>query len=154
MQKLPVGPDCFVCGRKNPIGLKLDFYLDGPGRCVSNFVIPENYQSYPEITHGGIVAAILDETSGKSINEDPNQLMVTMELTIRYHLPVPINRPLRAVGSLIRRRGKAAQAKGEIFDNDGRLLAESTGMFVDFPKDQQEILLQEAQDWRVYPDEP
>ena len=153
MQKLPASQDCFVCGRKNPFSLKLDFYRDENGNCVSNLVIPKGYQSYPGVTHGGIIAAILDETSGRAINEDPDLFMLTMELTIRYRSPVPIGQPLKVVGSLVRRRGKTALAKGEIFDQEGRLLAESTGMFVDLPQNQQNAKNEGVEGWRVYPDE-
>jgi uncharacterized protein (TIGR00369 family) len=154
VQKLPASKDCFVCGRNNPFSLKLDFYRDEIGNCVSTVVIPESYQSYPGLTHGGIVAAILDETSGRAINEDPDLFMLTMELTVRYRLPVPIGRPLKVMGSLIRRRGKVAQAKGQIFDEQGHLLAESTGMFVDLPQDHQNMMYEGREGWKVYPDEP
>ncbi|MGB4596279.1 MAG: PaaI family thioesterase [Anaerolineaceae bacterium] len=152
MQKLPSAEGCFVCGRKNPFSLKLDFYRDEEGNCVSNVVIPEQYQSYPGVTNGGIIAAILDETSGRAINEDPDLFMVTMELTTRYRKPVPIGQPIKVVGKLIQRRGKVAQAKAEIFDQEGHLLAESIGLFVDLPQDQQNAMHEGMEGWRVYPD--
>lgn len=153
MQKLPASEGCFVCGRKNPFSLKMSFFRDENSNCVSEVVIPEQYQSYPGVTHGGIIAAILDETSGRAINEDPALFMLTMELTIRYRLPVPIGQPLKVVGTLIQRRGKVAQAKAEIFDQEGRLLAESNGMFVDLPQEHQVAMHEGMEGWRIYPDE-
>ncbi|NLW72843.1 MAG: PaaI family thioesterase [Chloroflexi bacterium] len=153
MEKLPSGSECFVCGRDNPFGLKMFFYREAKGSCFSNVTIPEQYQSYPGVTHGGVVAAILDEASGRAINADPDLFMVTMELTVRYRRPVPIEQPLKVVGTLLKRRGKVATAKGELFDPDGNLLAESSGMFVDLPQEQQAQMLEGMEGWRVYPDE-
>lgn len=153
MEKLPSGSGCFVCGRDNPFSLKMFFYREAEGSCFSTVTIPGQYQSYPGVTHGGVVAAILDEASGRAINQDPDLFMVTMELTVRYRRPVPLEQPLKVVGTLIKRRGKVATAKGELFDMDGNLLAESNGMFVDLPQEQQDQMLEGMEGWRVYPDE-
>jgi hypothetical protein len=54
---------CFICGRQNPIGLKLEFYEDQQTHRVrATVTIPDTYQGYPGVVHGGIVSTI--RTSG------------------------------------------------------------------------------------------
>ncbi len=53
-------PQCFGCGRKNPIGLKLKFQWDGK-TATAEFAAGENHQGWPGIVHGGIIFSILDE---------------------------------------------------------------------------------------------
>jgi acyl-coenzyme A thioesterase PaaI-like protein len=57
------GVKCFVCAPKdlNPQSLNLEFIQTEKG-AQTRFSLPEIYQSYPGFLHGGILAAILDET--------------------------------------------------------------------------------------------
>ena len=38
---------CFVCGIENFIGLKLSFYTDDKGRCITRFGPRLEHQGYP-----------------------------------------------------------------------------------------------------------
>ena len=51
--KQPNSDDCFVCGRKNPVGLYMTFYHDGERKVFSEVTIPEHFQGYPGVVHGG-----------------------------------------------------------------------------------------------------
>ena len=55
---------CFVCGKKNPIGLKLDFSFDGK-TITTEFVPQKEHQGYFNIVHGGIISTLLDEAMVK-----------------------------------------------------------------------------------------
>ena len=57
--KQPASRHCFICGRENPVGLKMDFYFVAPGQVLSELIIPAAYQGYPGMVHGGIIAAVL-----------------------------------------------------------------------------------------------
>ena len=61
MEKQPNSDMCFVCGRNNPAGLYMQFFDNGLDEVISNYTVPERYQSYPGIVHGGILASMLDE---------------------------------------------------------------------------------------------
>jgi hypothetical protein len=64
---------CFICGLQNPVGLHMAIYNDvGNQRIYSNITIPDQYQSYPGVVHGGIVATMLDEVSGRATIMDGN----------------------------------------------------------------------------------
>jgi uncharacterized protein (TIGR00369 family) len=153
MQKQPASKYCFICGRKNPVGLKIDFYTLAPGRVEATLSIPQTYEGYPGMVHGGILAAILDEVGGRSHMTDPNRFMVTAQLNVRFRKPVPTETPLLAVGRAGDRRGRVAEAYAEIQDQTGDVLAEAELVLVDIPEEQMAGLDPEALGWRVYPDE-
>ena len=52
---------CFVCGVNNPIGLHLDFWMDGE-QVWTDFTPGREHQGYPGVMHGGLVATLLDES--------------------------------------------------------------------------------------------
>ena len=63
--KQPNSRMCFVCGLQNPIGLHLHLYEIEPGLIETTYTAPAHFQGYPGVLHGGIVAALLDEVSGR-----------------------------------------------------------------------------------------
>jgi acyl-coenzyme A thioesterase PaaI-like protein len=98
----PNSSHCFVCGLANLIGLHLRFYSTEMGVVKADCIIPDQYQGYPGIVHGGVVSAMLDEAAGRSlmINDkfpDPMKprFMFTAHLDIRYRKNVPVGEPLR-----------------------------------------------------------
>jgi acyl-coenzyme A thioesterase PaaI-like protein len=85
-----------MCGRENNHGLKMVWYNNLEANQVEATVtITEQFNGYPGIAHSGIVAAILDETSGRAIMLDGNldNLFVTLRLNITYKKPMPTNIP-------------------------------------------------------------
>jgi len=154
MQKLPSSRSCYVCGRENPVSLRMTFFLQDNGDVTSEIVVPEAYAGYPGMVHGGNIAAMLDETAGRATTgNEPNRFAVTSQLTVKYRQPVSTNQLLRVTGRLIKKRGKVSQAYGEIRDQDGNLLAEAEGLFVEIAEDFTEGSNPEAMGWKVYQDE-
>ena len=91
----PSSRSCFVCGRENPVGLKVrwDQHPEA-GEIRGTVTVPEHFNGYPGVTHGGIVAALLDETGGRTILMDGGfeDLMVTAKLEVVYRRPTPTGR--------------------------------------------------------------
>jgi uncharacterized protein (TIGR00369 family) len=153
--KQPNSRFCFVCGVENPFGLHLKFYETGAGEVCADITIPQQYQSYPGIVHGGVVAAMLDEVTGRAYMGDVDQprFMYTARLEVRYRRNVPVEAPLHLVGRAQKTKGRTATASGTIFDQEGNLLAEADALLVDVP---QEVVSNSDLDtlgWKVYPDE-
>ncbi len=143
---------CFICGRENPVGLHLQFYEDVENqRLIAPITLPERYQSYPGIVHGGILATILDEVSGRSLNvgRDDEQFWVTAKLEMRYRQPTPTETPLTAVGWVVKRRETAAEVAGEIRLPDGTVTAEAHALIICPPLDTLQSWQDEQQHWRV-----
>jgi acyl-coenzyme A thioesterase PaaI-like protein len=145
---------CFICGLENPVGLKLMIYEVEPGMIETKYTAPEHFQSYPGILHGGIVATILDEISGRAQMGDPAhaRFMYTAKLEVKYRKNVPIGKPLRIVGKAGKTKGRTAESWAGIYDDSGALLAEGKSLLIDIPVDMVEQVDQDALGWKVYPD--
>lgn len=143
---------CFVCGRENPAGLHLHFYEDPKAaQILAPLNVPDHYQGYPGIVHGGILAAILDETTGRAINigQDEEVFWVTAKLELRYRKPTPTETPLTAVGWVVQRRRRAAEVAGEIRLGDGTVTAEAQALVVCPSEDTLRRWEEERQYWGV-----
>lgn len=153
MMKQPNSHYCFVCGVANPCGLHLTFYASGPGESTAHYTVPEQYQGYPGVVHGGVVAAMLDEAAGRShmgIDPQKPRFMYTAKLEIRYRKNVPVGQPLRVVGRAGSTKGKLATATSAIYDQAGVLLAEADALLVDVPADTLNGINLEEIGWKVY----
>ncbi len=151
--KQPNSRHCFACGLENQIGLKLKFYETAPGEVTVNHVVPDEYQGYPGVVHGGVVAAMLDEVAGRTqMGGDPPRFMFTARLDIRYRHNVPTGQPLRMVGRAGKVKRRTATASAELFGPDGSLLAEAEALLVNVPEDVIDEVDLEQLGWKVYPD--
>jgi acyl-coenzyme A thioesterase PaaI-like protein len=152
--KQPNSHMCFICGVDNPVGLKLKIYETEPGVIETNYTIPEHYQSYPGIVHGGIVATILDEISGRSLMGDPSKprFMYTAKLEVKYRKNVPVGVPLKIVGKAGKSKGRMAEGWAGIYDPEGALLAEAHSLLIDIPQEVVGDSDLEKFGWKVYPD--
>ena len=103
LKKQNSSKSCLVCGVKNDLGLKARFYQLENGELASVFNSKEFHQSYPGRVHGGISAAILDETIGRAISvSDETVWGVTGSLELRYKKPVPIDCDIITVARVTR----------------------------------------------------
>jgi acyl-coenzyme A thioesterase PaaI-like protein len=154
MEKLPNSKHCFVCGVENKYGLKLKFFQEKTGSVVVIHTVPDQYQGYPGVVHGGIIASMLDEVLGRVfMSDDHNRFMYTAKMTVRYRKPVPTGKPLKIVGTALKDRGRMAESKAELFGPDGELLAEAEGLLVALPDEVLDTTNLEELGWKVYPDE-
>jgi uncharacterized protein (TIGR00369 family) len=144
---------CFVCGRQNPVGLKLDFFEDREtGKVRADFTVPDDYQGYPGVVHGGIVSAILDEVAGRAVmaDEGDDRLMATLRLTVRFRRPTPTETQLTAVGWVRQLGDVGAKVAGEIRLPDGTVTADCEALVADPPEAFREGWESEKQYWKVY----
>ena len=130
------------------------FYDNGVDEVTCTYTIPSQYEGYPGIAHGGIVAAMLDEVVGRvSMIHDPNHFMMTVKLEIKYRQPVPIETPLSLVGRMVKARGRLAIATGQVRLPTGDLAAEAELTLADLPEQfQVKDADLEALGWKVYED--
>lgn len=128
---------CFGCGEKNPIGLKLAFYRDGEHDVRATFTPEVEHEGYSRLTHGGIISTILDEAMSWAVVAS-GRLAVTARMEVRFRQPVPIEAPVDVVADVVRDRGRAVEARAEILDQSGAVLASATGSFIRVSQEQQE----------------
>jgi acyl-coenzyme A thioesterase PaaI-like protein len=149
----PNSRHCFVCGLENQYGLKLRFYETGQGEVTAEYTVPDQFQGYPGLVHGGIVTAMLDEVTGRAhMSDGETRFMYTAKLEIRFRKNVPIETPLRVVGQIVKSKPRMASSTGKIYGPGGELLAEANALLVNLPDEAINEVDLEALGWRVYDD--
>ncbi|UCC99313.1 MAG: PaaI family thioesterase [Phycisphaerales bacterium] len=127
MTRQPTSRTCFVCGRENSHGLKMVWDNDLDSNQVEALItIAEHFNGYPGIAHGGIVAAILDETAGRAVmlNGNFDNLFVTLRLNLTYRRPTPTNTCLKAVGWLEHQGHRGMKVAAKLLLPDGTVTTE------------------------------
>ena len=149
--KQPNSHHCFVCGVNNPYGLHLAFFDNGVDQVWCDYTIPEHYQGYPGVAHGGVVAAILDEICGRTaMIADTEHFMMTAKMEVRYRRSVPIGRPVRVTGCVLRNVRRTVQARGELLLDSGLLAAEALLTLVNLPEQFRVNGTLDDLGWKVY----
>jgi uncharacterized protein (TIGR00369 family) len=121
---------CFGCGKDNPQGMRLKFFLDEESRkCVGRFRLPGRFQGPPGHAHGGVIATILDEAMGK-VNKLRHVIALTKTMDIEYLRPVPLRKVILVEGYEVRVRGRVHTNAAEIKSEAGEVLARSRGTFI------------------------
>ena len=147
----PNSRNCFVCGMANSFGMGLRFYQTGEDEVTAEYTVPEHYQGYPGIVHGGVVAAMLDEIAGRAhMGGDPPRFMYTAKMDIRYRKNVPVGQTLRLVGKAGKSKQHTAVSFSKIYGPDGDLLAEAEVLLVNLPAEAVSAVDLQALGWRVY----
>jgi uncharacterized protein (TIGR00369 family) len=110
--------------------MHLRFSVDGEEPVVrGSFRVPTRYQGSRKVTHGGIVALLLDEAMGK-FNRVEQIVAPTAELSVAYLRPVPVGRKIVVEARRVRQEGRNYWRECTIQDEEGKLLARGTGRFV------------------------
>lgn len=139
---------CHVCGVDNASGLHARFFRLESGDLAGVFMPSAEHQGYPGRLHGGLASAILDETMGRAVAD--GVWGVTVELSVRFRKPVPLDREVVAIARITRDTTRVFEAEGEILLDSGTLAVEATGRYVKMPID--EISGEGAGETQIIPD--
>jgi acyl-coenzyme A thioesterase PaaI-like protein len=154
--KQPNSRMCFICGLENPVGLHLHFYETEPGVVETTCTVPDHFQGYPGVLHGGIVASMLDETASRAHmgNDLQNpRFQFTAKLEIKYRQNVPIGKPLKIVGKAGKIKSRTAESWAGVYDaQTNELLAEANALFINVPPEQLDMSRLNELGWKVYPE--
>ena len=93
---------CFVCGPRNPNGLRIRYTVAAQGTVSAIWIPTEACEGLSGIIHGGIVAAVLDEAMAKAVVAAGIEAL-TGELRVRYRERVVPGETLRIQGWVVRR---------------------------------------------------
>lgn len=89
---------CFGCGPLNKDGLQLKFE-PGPDGSAAEYTMPERFQSWAGMAHGGIAALMLDEAVGWAAWHAGHP-GVTGRLQVSYRRPLKLGERVRIVGKV------------------------------------------------------
>ena len=119
--------DSLVSGSANPMGLAGTLWRDGD-IVVMQAAFGNAFEGAPGRSHGGAIAALLDETMGVVMGLH-DALGFTVQLDITYLAPAPLNQPVTARAWLESRDGRKVTSRATVHCNDV-LVAEATALFI------------------------
>jgi acyl-coenzyme A thioesterase PaaI-like protein len=123
----------WVSGTRNPHGLRLEYRLErDPERgavIVTDWTPSEDHVGFPGVTHGGLIAAVLDDVMGRNAVLR-RRWVVTARMEVRYRAAAPLGVPLRFEAWATRHRRMSMHAEARAVLPDGTVVAESSGTFL------------------------
>jgi len=142
---------CFLCGLKNPFGLKASFYELENNALVCTFTPCTEHQSYPGRLHGGVTTAVLDETIGRAIMITSKEEVwgVTVEFTTRFKKPIPLNEELHVVGRITSETSRTFEGTGELLLANGEVAATGFGKYIRMPLNKIADFDPLEQEWKI-----
>lgn len=130
LMKLIADNKCFVCGRENPAGLKIPFKVDRENKTIScEFTPGPEYQGFKGITHGGIIATLLDEAMVR-LAFDLGIYAVTASIEVRYIAPLNSGENVHVSASITKEARKLLEAEAEAHTPDGKPVAKAKAKLI------------------------
>ncbi|HSA97057.1 MAG TPA: PaaI family thioesterase [Acidobacteriota bacterium] len=118
---------CFVCGERNPAGLKLRLRTDPErGESAAEVTFAGHFQGWAGIVHGGLLATVLDEAMIYAAGAKGLKC-VTGEMTVRYVKPAATGVPLSLRGRFVEDKGRIVTAESALLDAEGQEVARAAG---------------------------
>jgi uncharacterized protein (TIGR00369 family) len=128
---LTVGRDsmCFCCGKDNERGLRLSIDYPEKGAAETRLTVPQYFQGWRKLTHGGFLSTILDEVMAHACIGIARNA-VTAEITVKFLKPVETGARIHAVGKVSETRGRIINTRGWVYNESGTEVAEANARFV------------------------
>ncbi len=113
---------CFACGSDNPRGIHLE-PRDENSEAVAVFIPDAALEGYHGVTHGGLIATVLDEIMVWSARFAADTAAVTGEMTVRYLKPVSTGVRYTARGRVTENKGRLIRTEGTLANEAGVIVA-------------------------------
>lgn len=119
--------DSIVSGAANPMGLNAAVWREGDV-AVMEVTLGRAFEGAPGRAHGGVIAALLDETMGV-VHVLQEALAYTAQLDIKYIAPAPIGESIIARAWLSHREGRKLYIDASLHAGEVQL-ASATALFI------------------------
>jgi len=119
---------CFVCGPRNPIGLKLKFHFNGK-TIKTEFIPKKEHQGYLNIVHGGIISTLLDEAMVK-LALAMNMPVVTAHMEVRLRKPLNVGEKAIVEAKILSNTKKMVEASAKAVNEDNVIIAQAKGKLI------------------------
>ena len=122
---------CFVCGKDNPRGFKIEVrYLEDQLAAETELSLPREFQGWADVIHGGILSTLLDEMMAHAVWHFAGPGL-TLSMEVRFHAPLKPGEPILVRGVLHTLNGSRRLAEGEILRlADGTRIASGKSRFL------------------------
>jgi acyl-coenzyme A thioesterase PaaI-like protein len=130
--ELPHSAGCLVCGKANPYGLHLSFFIeDSTGEVRCDFTPTQHHAGFENISHGGAIAAAVDEAMVWAATWRAKRFCLCGELTVRFRNPMSVGQALQIIAIVEFSRHKLIETSAKIFDaSNQKLLATASAKYV------------------------
>jgi len=126
--------NCYGCGTANQKGLHAEFPFDvESGEVRFTYAVPEEFEGAPGFVHGGVLAALLDETQG-TLCYHVGHFVMTEQLHMKYHKASPLGKNLTFRAWLTAVRKRRLYSRASIHLESGELLASSSASWYVLPE--------------------
>ncbi len=119
---------CFVCGQKNPNGLRLNFSFDGK-KIKTEFVPKKEHQGYMNIVHGGIISTLLDEAMVK-LAIAMKMPAVTAQMDIRLKKTLKVGEKVTVFAEITKETKRVLEAYAKVVKEDNLVVADARGKLI------------------------
>ena len=120
---------CFCCGKQNTRGLQLEFRYPEEGKAETELLIPEYFTGWKRITHGGLLAMLLDETMAHACISQA-VTGVTVDIQVRYLKPVEVGERIRVAARVARVKSRIIETEADIRDRRAEVVARASARFM------------------------
>jgi uncharacterized protein (TIGR00369 family) len=118
---------CFVCGRRNDGGLRLD-PSSHDGRALLEWTPDPRFQGYAGVLHGGLISTLLDEAMAHAVVSRVG-FSPTVEIAVQFLKPVRTGTPLRVTAEILEERRRVVVAEAELVQ-EGEVRARARAKFL------------------------
>jgi len=119
---------CLLCGQENPWSLNLSFNPGPDGGVSAEFQPHSGLQGYPNILHGGVIAALLDAAMTHCLFHH-NIQAVTGDLHVRFVQPVPCGSVVSMRALIVSVSTPLYHLKAELI-HEGQIMAWAEAKFI------------------------
>ena len=124
-------PDCVVSGGANPMGIAMQVRREGDD-AVARVDLGAAFEGAPGRAHGGIVAAVFDDTMGFVLSMHATPAF-TGRLSVSYLAPTPVGEEIEFRARLRSREGRKLWIEGEA-RHAGQCIVTAEGLFIEIPE--------------------
>lgn len=140
--ELPHSPGCLVCGRDNPLGMRLLLFVDeSSGHVHCNYTPRAEHVGFEGIIHGGALATVVDEAMVWAATWKGRRFCLCGELTVRFRQMVHISQSLIVRAQVEFFRPKLIETTARIFDGSNSLIATASGKYLPVAIDQHKAMV-------------
>ncbi len=131
METLPSYRSCFVCGKENRHGLRLQLFADQ--HLVRGTFRPRDFLcGFPGIVHGGILASVVDEVMWWAASWRRAASCVTVEMNVKYLKPASTDLEYEITAKVISEKRRVIEVEGEVRDKSGTIYSTARGKYLIF----------------------
>jgi uncharacterized protein (TIGR00369 family) len=128
--QLPPDEGCFVCGTANDGRIDTAYYWhQESGVLRAEIVLGIKAKGPPGHVHGGALAAVLDELMGTAAWLSGHTVLAG-NINVNFRHMAPLERHYDATAQIDRVDGRKVFARGEMRNEEGTVVADSTGLFI------------------------